>query len=140
MRRFIAIAIVLAFGIMPAFDGLAAEKKHAAKPVWQAMVAGLTDMQTILGALTVFDMARVADVADQLAAREDFISTLEMLPEDVRTRHAKVRDLAKQMAEAARAGDEQGVSMKIGAVMAECSSCHYNVRDAERRKEMEKQE
>jgi hypothetical protein len=29
--------------------------------------------------------------------------------------------------------------MKIGAVMAECSSCHYTLRDAEQRKAMENQ-
>ena len=32
---------------------------------------------------------------------------------------------------------EQEISMKIGAVLAACSSCHYDVRDAERRKKME---
>ena len=141
MKKLIALVIVLAFGFMPVLTGSAlAEKKHTAKPVWHAMVANLNDMQSILGALVVFDMARVADIADQLAGREKFISTLEFLPEEVRKRHAKVGDVVVELANAARAGDEQEVSMKIGAVMAECSSCHYNVRDAERRKEMENKE
>ena len=138
MKKLVLVAIVLAFALVSVLGGTAhAEGKHAAKPVWHAMVANLGDMQSILGALAVFDMARVADIADQLAGREKFISTLEFLPQEVRDRHAKVGDIAGELAAAARADDEQGVSMKIGAVMAECSSCHYNVRDAERRKEME---
>ena len=138
MKKFVAVAIVLAFGLVPAFAGTAqAEKMHAAKPVWQGMLANLSDMQGILAALAVFDMARVATIADQLAGREKFVSTLEFLPQVIRDRHSKVGDIAAELANAARAGDEQGVSLKIGAVMAECSSCHYNLRDAERRKEME---
>ena len=82
-------------------------------------------------------MGGVADIGDQLAGREKFISTLEFLPQVVRDRHSKVGDIAAELANAARADDEQGVSMKIGEVMAECSSCHYTLRDAERRKEME---
>lgn len=138
MKKFIAVAIVLAFGLVPALAGTAqAEKMHAAKPVWQGMLANLSDMQGILAALTVFDMARVANIADQLAGREKFVSTLEFLPQVVRDRHSKVGDMAADMANSARAGDEQAVSVKIGAIMAECSSCHYTLRDAERRKEME---
>ena len=71
MKKFIAVAIVLAFGLVPALAGTAqAEKMHAAKPVWQGMLANLSDMQGILAALTVFDMARVATISDQLAGRE----------------------------------------------------------------------
>ncbi len=141
MKKLVVLAIVLAFGLVPVLTGSAlAERKHAAKPVWHAMVANLNDMQSILGALVVFDMARVADIADQLAGREKFISTLDFLPQVVRDRHAKVGDVVVELANAARAGDDQEVSMKIGAVMAACSSCHYDIRDAERRKEMENKE
>jgi hypothetical protein len=87
--------------------------------------------------LTVFDMARVAGIADQLAGREKFVSTLEFLPEVVRNRHSKIGDIAGEMANAARAGDEQEVTVKFGAIMVECSSCHYTLRDTGRRKEME---
>ena len=68
MRKLIAIAIVLAFGFMPMLSGTvqAEGKQHAAKPVWQGMIANLTDMQGIIAALLVFDMARVANIADQL--------------------------------------------------------------------------
>jgi len=140
MKKLVVIAIVLAFGLVPVLAGTAqAEKKHAAKPVWQGMSANLSDMQGIMAALTVFDMARVATIADQLAAREKYVSTLDFLPEVVRNRHSKVGDIAGELATAARAGDDQEVSMKIGAVIAECSSCHYTLRDAEQRKANENQ-
>ena len=67
----------------------AQERKHAAKPVWQAMVAGLNDIQSITGALVVFDMARAATIADGLVAREGFITTLD-LPKVVTDGHANV--------------------------------------------------
>ena len=138
MKKLVLVAVVLAFALVPVLGGTAhAEGKHAAKPVWQGMIANLSDMQGIVAALAVFDMARVANIADQLAGREKFVSTLEFFPEEVRKRHAKVGVIAGELTTAARADDEQGVSMKIGEVMAECSSCHYNLRDAERRKEME---
>ena len=139
MRKLIAIAIVLAFGFMPMLSGTvqAEGKQHAAKPVWQGTIANLTDMQGIIAALLVFDMARVTDIADQLAGREKFVSTLEFLPGEVRKRHGKVGDIATELAAAASAGDENAVAMKVSAVLMECSSCYYNLRDAERRKEME---
>ena len=101
------------------------------------MLAGLSDVQVITAALAVFDMQRVADTADSLAARETYISGLEFLPEDVRNRHGNVAKLATALADAARAGEAAQIAMKIGEVLAECSSCHYNVRDAEMRKKME---
>ena len=99
MKKFIAVAIVLAFGLVPALAETAqAEKMHAAKPVWQGMLANLSDMQGILAALTVFDMARVATISDQLAGREKFVSTLEFLPQVVRDLHSKVGDMAAEVA------------------------------------------
>ena len=114
-----------------------AQKKHAPELVWTAMLANLSDIQTITAALAVFDMQRVAQKADELAARETYISGLDMLPEVVRTRHGKVAKLATDLGDAARAGEEQQVALKIGEVLAECSSCHYDLRDAEARKKME---
>ena len=101
------------------------------------MLANLSDIQTITAALAVLDMPRVAQTADALAARETFVSTLEMLPEVVRTRHGAVAKLATAMADAARAGEDGQVATKIGEVLAACSSCHYDLRDAEARKAME---
>ena len=138
MRKIIALAVLLAIGFMPVLAGTAlAQKKHAPKAVWGAMVAGLNDIQSIAAALTVFDMKRAATIADGLVKRETYISNIESLPAEVKKRHAKVADEAKKLADAARAGDEQKIAMQIGAVLASCSSCHYDLRDAERRKKMQ---
>ncbi len=114
-----------------------AQKKHAPKGVWKAMVASLNDIQSITGALAVFDMERATTIADGLVKRETFISKMDQLPEAVRKGHGKVADAATELAAATRSGDEQEISMKIGAVLAACSACHYNLRDAERRKQLE---
>ena len=138
MRKLIAVAILMAFGFMLGLNGaVMAQKKHAPKSVWKAMVAGLNDIQSITGALAVFDMERATTIADGLVKRETFISKLDRLPEEVRKGHGKVADAAIELAAATRSGDDQEIAMKIGAVLAACSSCHYNVRDAERRKKME---
>lgn len=137
MRKLIALAILLAFGFMPVFAGpVLAQKKHAPKSVWGAMVGGLNDIQRIAAALTIFDMKGAAETADKLAARETYISNIARLPDVVKKGHAKVADEAKILADAARAGDEQKMATQIGAVLGACSACHYNVRDAERRKKM----
>ena len=134
MRKLIAVATLMAFGFMLGLNGaVMAQKKHAPKSVWKAMVASLNDIQSITGALAVFDMERATTIADGLVKRETFISKLDRLPEAVRKGHGKVADAATELAAATRSGDEQEISMKIGAVLAACSSCHYNVRDAERR-------
>ncbi len=114
-----------------------AQKKHAPKGVWKGMIANLSDVQGITAALAVFDMKRATMFADSLAKRERFVSTIERIPEAQRKRYAELADIAEELAAATRSGDEQEVSMKIGKVLAACSSCHYNVRDAERRKKME---
>ncbi len=137
MRKFIALAVLLAFGFMPGFTGaVMAQKKHAPKTVWAAMLAALNDIQSITGALAVFDMKRAATIADGLAKRERFISNITRLSDETRKGHAKVAKVAEELAAAARSGEEQEVATKIGGVLAACSSCHYNVRDAERRKKM----
>ena len=138
MRKLIALAILLAFGFMLGSNGaVMAQKKHAPKGVWKTMVASLNDIQSITAALAVFDMERATTIADGLVERETFISKLDRLPEAVRKGHGKVADAASELAAATRSGDEQEISMKIGAVLAACSACHYNVRDAERRKKLE---
>ncbi len=138
MRKLIAVAILMAFGFMLGLNGaVMAQKKHAPKSVWKAMVAGLNDIQSITGALAVFDMERATTIADGLVKRETFISKMDQLPEAVRKGHGKVADAATELAAATRSGDDQEIAMKIGAVLAACSSCHYDVRDAERRKKME---
>ncbi len=138
MRKLIALAIVLAFGLAPTFTGSTmAQQKHASKPVWRAMVASLNDIQSITAALMVFDMKRAATIADGLAKRETFISNIKRLSEKTRKGHARVAVAAKELVDAIKTGTEQTVAVKIGGVIAACSSCHYNVRDAERRKKLE---
>ncbi len=138
MRKSIALAIFLAFCVTLGSSGaVMAQKKHAPKGVWKGMLANLSDVQGITAALAVFDMERATMFADSLAKRERFVSTIERIPEPVRKRYAELADIAEELAAATRAGDEQEISMKIGAVLAACSSCHYKVRDAERLKKLE---
>ena len=138
MRKLIALVVLLAFCITLGVTGtVVAQKKHAPKGVWKGMVASLSDIQGITAALAVFDMERATMFADGLVKRETFISKMDQLPEAVRKGHGKVADAATELAAATRSGDEQMIAMKIGAVLAACSSCHYDVRDAERRKKME---
>ena len=138
MKKLTTLSILLAFCVTLGVTGtVMAEKKHAPKGVWKGMLASLGDIQGITAALTVFDMKRATMFADGLVARERFVSNLERLPKAVRDGHAKVADVAEELAAATRSGDEQEISIKIGAVLAACSACHYNLRDAERRKKLE---
>ena len=138
MRKSIALAILLAFCVTLGVTGtVMAQKKHASKGVWRGMIGNLTDVQGVIAALAVFDMERATMFADSLAKRERFVSTIERIPKADRKRYAELADIAEELAAATRAGDEQAISMKIGAVLAACSSCHYEVRDAERRKKLE---
>ncbi len=137
MKKSTVLALVLALGLMPGLTGSAeAQEKHAPKPIWGAMVGGLNDIQSITAALAVFDMKRAATITDGLVKRETFISKIESLPDVVKKGHAKVAAAATELGEAVKSGDEQAVAMKLGGVLAACYSCHYNVRDAERRKKM----
>lgn len=138
MKKLTTLAILLAFCVTLGVTGtVMAEKKHAPKGVWKGMLASLGDIQGITAALAVFDMKRATMFADGLVARERFVSNLERLPKAVRDGHAKVADVAEELAAATRSGEEQEISIKIGAVLAACSACHYNLRDAERRKKLE---
>ena len=138
MRKFATFAVFLALGLALGFSGTAmAQKKQYPKAVWGAMVGGLSDIQSIAAALAVFDMKRAAEIADTLTARETYISNIEQLPDPVKKGHAAVAKVAKELGDAARSGQEAQVAAKIGEVLAACSACHYDVRDAERRKKQE---
>ena len=101
------------------------------------MVGGLNDIQTITAALMVFDMKRAAKFAEELQQRESYISNIESLPEQVRKGHGKVAEAAAKLVAAANSGEEKDVANAINGVMQACSACHYDVRDAERRKKLE---
>ncbi len=138
MKRFVTLSIAVLVSAMLGFGGAAvAQKKHAPKPVWGAMVAGLNDIQSITAAMMVFDMKRAATIAEELQQRETFISKIERLPEPVRKGHGKVAAAATKLVAAAKSGEEQDVANAINGVMQACNACHYDLRDAERRKKMQ---
>ncbi|MBL4908087.1 MAG: cytochrome c [Sneathiella sp.] len=137
MKKIIALPIAVAIGATLVFAGAAvAQKKHAPKPVWGAMVAGLNDIQSITAAMMVFDMKRAATIAEGLQKREAYISGIEMLPPAARKGHGKVADAAAILVAAAKSGEEKDVANAINGVMQSCNACHYDIRDAERRKKM----
>jgi len=138
MRKFVALGTLLTLCFMLGFTGSAvAQKKHAPKGVWKGMAANLSDIQGITAALTVFDMQRAAMFADALVKRETFVSNMEQLPKAVRDGHGKVAEAARELAAATKSGDEQEISLKIGAVLGACSACHYDLRDKKRRDKMQ---
>jgi cytochrome c556 len=101
------------------------------------MIAGLSDIQSMTGALMVFDMTSIESTATALAAREDFISKIDELPDAAKEGHAKVARAAEDVALAAAAGEEQEVSAALAEVTSACSSCHYDLRDKKRREKMQ---
>ena len=112
-KRFIAVSIVGLITMLGVFGTAAAQKLHAPKGIWQAMGAGLSDVQDITASLMVFNMDRIATTADELAQREVFISEIASLPDAVKEGHAKVAEAAEELAGAALTGEEQEVTAGI---------------------------
>ncbi len=139
MRKFVLLSLAVAMCIMLGFSGAAmAQKKHAPKHIWRAMIAGLTDIQSITAAMMVFDMKRAVRDAKALQGREAYISKMEQLPATTRKGHGVVADAAAKLVAAAEAGDEQRMAAALGEVVQACNACHYERRDAERRKKLKK--
>jgi hypothetical protein len=137
MKKIITFSIAVLIAAALGFAGAAvAQKKHAPKPAWGAMVGGLHDIQGITAAMLVFDMKRAAKIAGELQGRETYISNIARLPEAVRKGHAKVAEATAKVVTAAKAGEEQDLAAALAGVMQACNACHYNVRDAGRRKKM----
>lgn len=137
-KRVLLTSIVGLATVLGLFLGTAvAQKLHAPKQVWQAMIAGLNDINDINGSLMVFDMNRIVARATELAEREKSISEIESLPEAVKEGHAKVAQAARELAAAAQTGEEQDVISKTGDVIAACTACHYDLRDEERRQKLQ---
>ena len=137
MKKLVALFIAAMMSVTLGYSDVAvAQKKHAPKPVWGAMVGGLNDIQNLTAALMVFDMKRAAKIAGELNQRETYISNIKRLPEVVRKGHAKVAEAAARLIAAAEAGEEKDVANGIVDVMLACTACHYDLRDAERRKKM----
>ena len=137
MKRLVALSVAVMVIATLGYGGTAvAQKKQAPKAVWGAMVGGLNDIQNITAALMVFDMKRAAKVAGELQGRETYISKIERLPEATRKGHAKVAEAAAKLIAAVNSGEEQDVVRAVSGVMQACTACHYDIRDAERRKKM----
>ena len=139
MRKFVLLALAVALCAGLGFSGAAlAQKKHAPKHVWRAMVGGLSDIQNITAAMMVFDMNRAVRAAKELRDREAYISKMEQLPETTRKGHGAVATAAAKLVIAVEAGEEQQMATALGEVMQACNACHYERRDAERRKKLKK--
>jgi hypothetical protein len=137
MKKTILLSVAVLLSAALGFSSSAlAQKKHAPKPVWGAMVGGLSDIQAITAAMMVFDMKRAAKIAGELQGRETYISKIERLPAAVREGHGKVAEAAGKLVAAAKAGEEQEIAKALSGVMQACNDCHYNKRDAKRRKDM----
>jgi len=135
MKKIFVLSCVVAVGTVLSLGGMAiAQKKHAPKPVWGAMVSGLSDIQNMTAALMVFDMERIEKTAEELQKRETFISKIEQLPEPVRKGHAVVAEAAAKLVAVAKTGEEDDIANAINDVVLTCNACHYDLRDAERRK------
>jgi hypothetical protein len=99
------------------------------------MLSNVSDLQAIVSALPVFDMKRIAAVADGFVKRQNYVANLPFF-KGTKGGAAYMR-LDAAMAEvgaAARAGDENGVADKLSGVMKGCNGCHYGFRDKSRRK------
>ena len=134
--------VILAASVLLAAMGLAAttafaQKVHAPKQIWQAMIAGTSDIQDMTAALMVFDMQRIETTANELAQRHRYISQIDELPDLVKEGHVKVADAAEGIVVAAASGEEQDVSSALGEVVSACTACHYDLRDKKRREKME---
>ena len=136
-KRFIALSIVGLITAAGILGTAVAQKLHAPKGVWQGMGAGLSDVQDMTAALMVFNMDRIAARATELAAREVYISEIASLPDAVKEGHLKVAQAAEELVGAAIAGEEQEVSARIADVVSACTTCHYDLRDEERRQKMQ---
>ena len=137
MKKLITLSIAALVAVAIGFGGTAmAQKKHAPKSAWGAMLGGLSDIQGITAAMLVFDMKRAAKIAGELQGRETYISNVERLPEVVRKGHGKVAEAAAKVVAAAKAGEENDLAVALSGVMQACNACHYNLRDAKRRKNM----
>ena len=77
MKKAFLLSIAIMLSLTLGFGTYAiAEKKHAPKPVWGAMVGGLNDIQGITAAMMVFDMKRAAKIAKELLSNPPKIGYL----------------------------------------------------------------
>lgn len=128
-----AILISLTLGLS---TNAVVQKKHAPKPAWGTMLLYLGSLQSATASLMVFDMKNVAKRAGEIERRGNYIAGLKQLPEGVRKGHGNLAKAAGKLVAAANSGDEQQVATALAGVIQGCNGCHYNARDAGRRKKM----
>ena len=139
MKRAISFAILVGLGSLLLGSGAAlAERVHAPKGVWKGMLANLSEVQGIASAVSVLDMKRASVLAEQLTKRQHFLAGWEKIPEKLRKSYGELAEETDGLLAAAKAGDEQETSLRLGKVLAACSTCHYDLRDAKRREKMNK--
>ena len=135
MKKGTILIMLLVFGIMAGLAGstLAQPRKHVTSGWIQKMAGYLGDTQNIISALATFDMKRLADTADQLAAKAETDAKRPRKTTTLNEAFDKLIAPTRALAAAARAGDDTLAAEKIGDILKACSSCHYNVRDKKRR-------
>ena len=139
MKKAINFVILLGLGSFLLGPGTTlAERGHAPKAIWKGMLANLSEVQGIASAVSVFDMKRATELAEQLTKRQHFLAGWEKVPEKWRKSYGELAEVTDGLLAAAKAGDEQETSLRLGKVLAACSACHYDLRDAKRRAKMKK--
>ena len=135
MKKGTILIILLVFGIMAGFAGsaLTQPRMHVSSGWIKKMGGYLGDTQNIISALTVFDMKRLADTADQLAARAETDAKTPRKTTTLNEAFDKLIAPTRALAAAAREGNDSLAAEKIGDILKACNACHYDVRDKKRR-------
>ncbi|MFQ5914933.1 MAG: hypothetical protein ACE5JS_17330 [Nitrospinota bacterium] len=135
MKKIFVLTMLVAFVLTAILGAPAlAQKKQTPKGIWRGMLANVSDVQSIVASFAVFDMKRIAAIADKVAKTQDFWAKFPKFSDPWKKAYAKSATSFRELSAAARTGDEQVVAEKIGGVLQACASCHYNLRDAPRRK------
>ncbi len=134
MKKVIALAVLIAFGFTAGFTGsVFAQRKHAPPLLQASMVERALDVQRIVTALAVFDMKRIAQIAERRAKTDGFFAKWPKLPVAWKPHYTKLAATFNELAAAAKAGEENVIADKVAVVLKVCNACHYNIRDAKRR-------
>ena len=138
MKVMTRVALLTGIGCLILVSATAsAQRQHAPKGIWIGMLANLSEVQGIASSVTVFDMQRAAKLSKQLTERQHYLANWDKLSDATRKRYSDLAKVTDELHAAAEAGDDQQTSLKLGEVLAGCSSCHYDARDKKRREQMQ---
>jgi transcriptional accessory protein Tex/SPT6 len=84
----------------------------------------------------VYDMKMAASLAKQLMDRQNYVAGLDAVKGDWKKSYEDLGKAAAELHAAAAAGDDNQTIVKLGEVIAQCNSCHYDLRDKKRRQAM----